>query len=296
MTNTEETNDQVERKLAAILAADVAGYSRLMEADETGTLAALSELLTASTQIIAQRNGYIANTAGDSILAVFPSVAEAMEAAVELQQSAAARAAKVSPDRKMVLRIGIHVGDVLSTADNVFGDGVNVAARVQALAEPGGILVSRVVRDHLLGKTTVAFVDKGEHKLKNISRPLNVFEVSHGGSDLEQTSEEPSKEADATELAFWETVTQTQDVTEYEAYLKQYPEGQFRVLAESRIAKFQDAPLSDAQMGEIEVAFWDSVKDSDDGKMFRAYLTKFPEGHFADLAKAFLLKAESSNA
>src|SRR5436853_3725651 len=104
----------VERKLAAILAADVAGYSRLMENDETGTLAALSEFLEQSGQIIAQRNGYIANTAGDSILAVFPSVAEALEAAVEMQQSAAARAAAMPAERQMLLRIGIHVGDVLS--------------------------------------------------------------------------------------------------------------------------------------------------------------------------------------
>ena len=109
MTDSDITHP-VERKLAAILAADVAGYSRLMENDETGTLAALSELLEQSGQIIAQRNGYIANTAGDSILAVFPSVAEALEAAVEMQQSATARAAAIPPERKMLLRIDLCNG------------------------------------------------------------------------------------------------------------------------------------------------------------------------------------------
>jgi len=289
LPSSDDTTDQVERKLAAILAADVAGYSRLMENDETGTLAALSEFIEQSGQIIAQRNGYIANTAGDSILAVFPSVTEALEAAVEIQQSATARAATVPTEQKMMLRIGIHVGDVLSTADNVFGDGVNVAARVQALAEPGGIFVSRVVRDHLRGKTAVGFLDRGEHKLKNISRPLKVFEVSHGAFETEEPIVEVAAgEADPTELTFWETVRASQDVAEYEAYLKQYPEGQFRSLAEARIAKLQETSLSDTQLTDIEVAFWDSVKDSDDPTMFEAYLAKYPEGHFAAIAKAHI--------
>lgn len=264
-----------------------------MENDEAGTLAALSEFLEQSGQIIAQRNGYIANTAGDSILAVFPSVTEALEAAVEIQQSATARSAAVPQERKMMLRIGIHVGDVLSTADNVFGDGVNVAARVQALAEPGGIFVSRVVRDHLRGKTAVDFLDRGEHKLKNISRPLKVFEVSHGASETEEpVVEEAAGEANTTELAFWETVRESQDVAEYEAYLNQYPEGQFRSLAVARVAKLQETPLSETQMTEIEVAFWESVKDSDDPAMFEAYLAKYAEGHFAEIAKAHLIKSK----
>jgi class 3 adenylate cyclase len=282
--------DQVERKLAAILAADVAGYSRLMESDEAGTLAALSELLAASSQIISQRNGYVANTAGDSILAVFPSVAEALDAAVELQQSAGARAENTTQEKRMLLRIGVHVGDVLTTADNVFGDGVNVAARVQALAEPGGIFVSRVVRDHLRGKTALGFLDKGEHRLKNISRPLKVFQVSHSGSG-HSPSDESLGEADATELAFWETVRESQDVAEYEAYLERYPEGQFKALADARVAKLQETPLDESQMTEIELAFWDSVKDSEDRAMFEAYLTKYPDGHFAEIARARLSKA-----
>lgn len=289
--DSQDSQDAVERKLAAILAADVAGYSRLMEADEAGTLQNLSDLFSAATQIIAQRNGYVANTAGDSLLAVFPSVAEAMEAAVELQQSAAARAAKQPAEQAMVFRIGIHVGDVLSTEDNVFGDGVNVAARVQTLAEPGGILVSRVVRDHLRGKTGVDFLDKGEHKLKNISRPLRVFEVTHGGSEREApVVEEQLQEADATELAFWETVRESQDAKEYEAYLNQYPAGQFRPLAEARISKLQETPLNESQLTEIELVFWNSVKDTDDAAMFEAYLEKYPDGHFAELARAHLAK------
>ena len=282
----------VERKLAAILSADIAGYTRLMENDETGTLAALSEILEQSRQIIEQRNGYIANTAGDSVLAVFPSVAEALEAAVELQQAAAARAATMPDESKMLFRIGIHVGDVLSTPENVFGDGVNVAARVQALSHPGGICVSRVVRDHLRGKTAVAFIDRGEHKLKNISRPLRIFDVSHGDPQAVDVTVEaaPSGEADPTELAFWDSVKESQDSVEFEAYLEQYPAGRFRPLAEARIVKLATTPPVDAQSTEIEIAFWDTVKDSDDDAMFEAYLTKYPEGHFAELARVHLHK------
>ncbi|MFO0991203.1 MAG: hypothetical protein U1E67_04630 [Hyphomicrobiales bacterium] len=130
--------------------------------------------------------------------------------------------------------------------------------------------------------------------MKNIKRRLRIFEVSHGGSegDAPVLEGEPG-EADPTELTFWETVRASQDIAEYQAYLKQYPDGQFRILAEARINKLKSTPLSDQQNTEIEVAFWDSIKNSDDMTMFEAYLAKYPDGHFADLAHAHLNKDSS---
>jgi class 3 adenylate cyclase len=139
----------VERKLAAILSADVAGYSRLMGADEIGTLATLSVHREVIDELIRQRNGRIASTAGDSILAEFPSVMEAVQCGVEIQQAVAARNAELPEERKMLLRVGINVGDVMVKDEDIFGDGVNVAASLQGLAVPGGICISRAVRDQL---------------------------------------------------------------------------------------------------------------------------------------------------
>lgn len=137
------TEPAIERKLAAILSADVAGYSRLMGVDEIGTLATFSSHREVIDELIRQRNGRIANTAGDSILAEFPSVVEAVQCGVEIQQAMTARSAELPEDRKMLLRIGINVGDVMVKDEDIFGDGVNVAARIQALAAPGGISSSR---------------------------------------------------------------------------------------------------------------------------------------------------------
>ena len=139
-------NETIQRKLAAILSADVAGYTRLMSVDEAGTFTALGELRRIVDSIIEQHNGRIANTAGDSVLAEFPSVVEAVQSAIEIQQALVAWSSDQPSQSKMQLRIGIHVGDVMVKADDIFGDGVNVAARLQSLATPGAILASRAVR------------------------------------------------------------------------------------------------------------------------------------------------------
>jgi len=163
------------RRLAAILAADVVGYSRLMEADENGTLERLkairAELIDPR---IAERHGRIVKTTGDGMLVEFASVVDALRCATEVQARMAERNAAVSVDPRIELRIGIHQGDIVVEDGDIFGDGVNVAARLEGLAEPGGICVSARVQEDCTGKLDLAFEDMGEQALKNIARPLRV--------------------------------------------------------------------------------------------------------------------------
>jgi TolB-like protein/class 3 adenylate cyclase len=166
------------RRLAAILAADVAGYSRLMEADEEGThdrlRAHLRELVEPK---ISEHSGRIVKTTGDGILAEFASVVDAVRCAVEVQRAMVDREPEVPEDRRIRFRIGINLGDVIVEDDDIFGDGVNVAARLEALAEPGGIRISRTVRDQIRDKVPYAFEDLGEQSVKNIARPVRVYEL-----------------------------------------------------------------------------------------------------------------------
>ena len=167
----------MERKLAAILAADVAGYSRLMGADEEGTLNALRGHREVVDGLIAAHRGRVFNSAGDSVIAEFASAVEATLCAVEIQQEIGRRNAAVPKDKRLEFRIGINIGDVMAEGGNLFGDGVNVADRVQKLAEPGGICVSRNVQDHLRNKADLTIEPMGEHQVKNIAAPVSVYRV-----------------------------------------------------------------------------------------------------------------------
>ncbi|HLX15385.1 MAG TPA: adenylate/guanylate cyclase domain-containing protein [Bradyrhizobium sp.] len=168
-----------ERRLAAVLAADMVGYSRLMEADERGTLARLkTHRLELIDPAIAKNHGRIIKTTGDGMLVEFRSVADAVQCAAEVQRRMARRNADVSPARWMQFRIGVNLGDVIVEDNDIFGDGVNVAARLEVLAEPGGICVSGAVRDQLGDRLEdITFEDLGEQSVKNITRPIHVFRV-----------------------------------------------------------------------------------------------------------------------
>jgi adenylate cyclase len=163
------------RRLTAILAADVAGYSRLMGADEEGTherlKGHLGELINPK---IAEHRGRIVKNTGDGFLAEFASVVDAVRCAVEVQRAMAERNAGTPPDKRIEFRIGINLGDVIAEEDDIFGDGVNIAVRLEALAEPGGICISRVVRDQVRDRLDYAFEDLGEQQVKNIARPVCV--------------------------------------------------------------------------------------------------------------------------
>ncbi len=175
---------RLERRLAAILAADVAGYSRLMGADEAGTARALREHRAAIDPIVASHGGRIVKTAGDGILLEFSSVVAAVECAVAIQKLMAERNADVLEDRRMLFRIGINLGDVLIEGDDILGDGVNVAARLEGIAEPGGIYISDAAHQQVRGKLEASFEDRGEQQLKNIERPVRAYRVHCAGAAI----------------------------------------------------------------------------------------------------------------
>ena len=181
MKNTKEIGaDRVERRLAAILAADVAGYSRLIGADEEGTLAALRTVWQEVIEPgIAEHRGRIVKTTGDGLLAEFASVVDALRCAVAVQDAVTRRNAG-APERAIAFRIGVHQGDIVVEGDDIFGDGVNIAARLEGLAEPGGICVSARVQEDAAGKLDLAFEDIGEQHLKNIARSVRVYRVGGG--------------------------------------------------------------------------------------------------------------------
>lgn len=173
------TQQPMQRRLMAILAADMVGYSRLMELDETGTLARLkTHRLELIDPAIAKNNGRIVKTTGDGMLVEFASAGDAAECAIEIQRRMARRNADVEPDRQIQFRIGINLGDVIIDGDDVLGDGVNIAARLETVAAPGGISVSQSVRDELAHKLDFRFEDQGPQMLKNISRPVRAYAIA----------------------------------------------------------------------------------------------------------------------
>jgi TolB-like protein/class 3 adenylate cyclase/tetratricopeptide (TPR) repeat protein len=183
------------RKLAAIIAADVVGYSRLMGVDEAETLAALKthrqELIDPN---IAEHQGRIVKTTGDGVLIEFPSVIEAVQCAVEVQSAMQDRNKHVPADRRIEFRVGINLGDIIIDGDDIYGDGVNVAARLEALADANGICISRVVHDQVRDKLDLTFEDLGERQLKNIARPVRVFRIAASAIGLRTQSAKPALE------------------------------------------------------------------------------------------------------
>ena len=167
----------VERKLAAILSADVKGYSRLMGEDEEGTIRTLTAYREVMTTLIQQHRGRVVDSPGDNLLAEFASVVDAVQCAVEIQQELKAKNAELPAPRKMEFRIGINVGDVIVEGERLYGDGVNIAARVESLAEAGGICISGTVYDQVENKLALQYENLGEQAVKNIAEPVRVYRV-----------------------------------------------------------------------------------------------------------------------
>lgn len=174
--------DRIDRRLAAIFAGDIAGYSRLMNIDEEGTLRQLKghrkELVDPK---ITEHRGRIVKTTGDGMLVEFASVVDAVRCAVDIQRGMGERNANVPAEKRIQFRIGLNVGDIIIDGDDIYGDGVNVAARLEALADPGGIMVSRVVHDQVQDKLGFEFDDMGEQSVKNIARPVGVHRIQLTG-------------------------------------------------------------------------------------------------------------------
>ena len=314
----------LERRLVAILAADVEGYSRLMHGDEDATLAVLSARRAVVDDLIARHKGRIANTAGDSVLAEFASVVDAVHCAVEIQEELAKANEEECEARRMRFRIGINVGDVMVKEGDIFGDGVNVAARLEGLVRGGEICISRGVHDHLRHRRGMIFEDLGEQLVKNIAHPIRAFRlrVATEATGLEGPS--PEEDADVSELpapsagisevsadteaalevAFWETVKDGTPA-ELESYLERYPEGTFAPVARARLdAALQSSeslPEPGAETSELsadseaalELAFWESVKEGAAAEL-ESYLEQYPDGTFASLARTRLDSAALS--
>ena len=279
-------------------------------------MATLSARRAVVDEFIARHRGRIANTAGDSVLAEFASVLDAVRCAIEIQ-AALQKAHENEPEgQRMRFRIGVNVGDVMFKEGDIFGDGVNVAARLEGLVKGGEICVSRGVRDHLRHHGGMVFEDLGEQLVKNIAHPIRAFRLRVGevGSvevaapeeavepvenpPAAPTITERSTETEvALELAFWESVKDGTPA-ELETYLERYPDGTFAALARTR----RDAalhPETDAEQlatepaaDPLDLAFWESVKDSNRREELEAYLEQHPNGHFAGLARARLSSAE----
>jgi adenylate cyclase len=171
------TEDGVKRKLRAILSADVKGYSRMMGADEIGTYKVLASNLKSINSIISKHDGRVFSSPGDAVMAEFSSVVDAVQCAVELQEKIEAANAEVPDDRKMQFRIGVNLGDVIHDGEQVYGDGVNVAARIETLAEPGKVAISKNVYRNVRNKVKFGYEYTGEHQVKNIAEPVRVYKV-----------------------------------------------------------------------------------------------------------------------
>src|SRR5215813_1757957 len=183
----------MERRLAAIMAADVVGYSRLTQLDEAGTLATLKARRKQILQpLVAKHHGRVIRLAGDGVLVDFVSAVNAVECAVELQGAMNAANGDLPEDRRGVLRVGINLGDVMVDGGDLYGDGVNIAARLEALAEPGGIFVSQTVFDHVRGKVRLSFEDLGEQNLKNMAEAVQVYRVSSAPALAERAASGPA--------------------------------------------------------------------------------------------------------
>jgi TolB-like protein/class 3 adenylate cyclase len=182
------------RRLAAIMAVDVVGYSRLMGVDEAGTARAVREHREAASPIVVRLGGRVVKTTGDGLLLEFPSVVAAVECAIAIQKLMIERNAETSEPKRIIYRIGVNLGDVLIEGDDILGDGVNIAARLEGLCEPGGVLISGTAYEHTRGKIDAEFVDLGEKDLKNIARQVRAFALATGSSSDAPT---PAKSAAA---------------------------------------------------------------------------------------------------
>jgi adenylate cyclase len=169
--------DAVERKLAAILSADVVGYSRLMAEDETATIRTLTDYREEIAMLVRQHRGRVVDSPGDNILAEFPTALDAVRGAVEVQRVIGVRNADLPAERRMEFRVGVHLGDVAVEGERIYGDGINIAARLEGLAEAGGICISGMVHSQVRNKLDLGYEDLGEQSIKNLPEPVRVYRV-----------------------------------------------------------------------------------------------------------------------
>ena len=191
------------RKLAAILSADVAGYSRLMQDDEAATVATLESYKQAFFDLIKQHRGRVVDSPGDNLLAEFASVVDAVQCAVAVQKEFHAHNAELPENRRMLFRIGVNLGDVIEEGDRIYGDGVNIAARLESLAEPGGICVSKTAFDQIETKLPMGYEYLGEQPVKNIAKPVGAYRVVLESRITDGEGARPKPQGQAERFWFW---------------------------------------------------------------------------------------------
>ena len=304
------------RKLTAILAADVAGYSRMMRADQSGTIDRLAVRREILDEAVARRRGRIVNTAGDSVLAEFGSVVDALHCAIEIQATVAQENQRLPRERHMSFRIGVHTGEVFVRGGDLLGDGINVAARLESLAPPGGIYTSAVVREQVRGILSLQFEDKGQQRLKNIDKSVRVFAVASTSPGKPARSEQGRRwftgARIAAALAFCLIVGSTEAVWRlHPSWLERWlPDGRSKesqpvataTAPPPRISRAtptgpvpspakpanapSPTPSANASGDAVELALWQSTAAQGSLSAFQEYLRQYPSGHFAEAAKA----------
>jgi len=346
MSTIEADPSRSQRHLAAILACDVVRSSWHMERKEEETIRRLRDLRENLIQPkVAEHRGRIFKTMGDGFLAEFGGALDAVHCAVDIQRLMAERNLDLGDDDRLHLRIGINLGDVFREGDDVFGDGVNVAARLENSARPGGIHVSRAVCDLIRDRFSFDFDDLGEHQFHNITRPIHVFGVRLDGEDVPPpmpakrrrwpvgmigvvvgvavlvafaaviyvlkyppnekvvvapippappalaptsappvtTPQPPSQPPADPEFVFWQSIRESSNPADFEAYLRTYPSGQFASPARIRIAQLRPPPAPQPPV-DAEVVFWQSISGSTNAANFEEYLNKYPQGRFAEIS------------
>jgi class 3 adenylate cyclase len=300
MSTVETDPPKAQRHLAAIIAADIVGYSGQMEKDEVGTLGRLRDLRQNLIEPkVAEHRGRVFKTTGDGFLAEFVSVLEAVHCAVDIQRLMAARNLDLPEAGRVQLRIGVNLGDVFHEGDDVFGDGVNIAARLESIAPPGGIYISRAACDPIRDRLAFDFEDLGEHQVKNIARPIHVFGVRIEGEPNDTTVKPPTRQRRALGGALIATLSALTIVVLVAAL---WWSGSFNSMTSRPVPPTANIPVQPPVLAsppttpatvppppapkvDAELLFWQSISSSNNAADFEEYLHKYPSGQFAGLAR-----------
>lgn len=275
------TDPPMKRRLAAILAMDAVGYSTLIASDEEGTIATLRAHRVVIDGIIGLHEGRIVNTAGDSVLAEFASPVEAVRCAVEIQDALKTRNEGIPEEKQLLFRIGINLGDVMVEGENedLLGDGVNIAARLEGCAEPGGIVVSSSIYDQIADKLSLGFTDMGEQSLKNIPRPVRAFSISGVAAP---TGPSPTGPLGAKRGLSRRALAGIVAAVLIAAIAGAY----FSAVWDS--PRQGGSPPTATAPADGDAALWARVRNSNDPADLQAYLAKYPRGAYAASAQARL--------
>jgi adenylate cyclase len=292
------TQEGFKRKLAAILSADVVAYSRLMGEDEEATVRTLNEYRGVMTTLIQQHSGRVLDSKGDNLLAEFSSVVEAVLCAVAVQKEIKARNGKLSKDRRMEFRIGVNLGDVIDNGESIYGDGVNIAARLESLAHPGGICISKTTFDHIESKLPFGYEYMGDQTVKNIAKPVPAYRVV---MEAKSAGRVLYKKRPTLKILSWAAIALVvviiAAITIRNFIWRPVPAPLDVALEEEITFKPSEKPSIEEERGiKVQLIFWESIKNSKDQKMYQEYLKKFPNGIFVGLAKINIAKLSQQDA